>query len=105
MISQDMEETYEMKRGEFKELEKYVEKKQKEVEEICKRNHVTLEEVKEISKLLNYYVLQMIIDNEEHLGTNSIVPMNIRNSVKMKKKKKEKKNVALKKEKEIYMKQ
>jgi hypothetical protein len=86
-ISQDMEITYEMKREEFKELENYYEKKNEEVEELCRKNNVSVEEIKEISEVLNYGE-QIIIENEEQLGTNQIVPMNIRNSVKMMTKKK-----------------
>jgi hypothetical protein len=101
MISEDMEETYEMKCEEFKELENYVEKKHEEIEELYKRSNVTLEEIKEISEVLNYGE-QIIIEKEEQLGKNQIVPMNIRNSVKKKKKKKSEKQ-HLARERKNYM--
>jgi hypothetical protein len=45
----------------------------------------------------------MIIDNEEQLGTNQIVPMNIRNSVKMKmRKKREKERDTEERERNLY---
>jgi 16S rRNA U1498 N3-methylase RsmE len=80
-----MEITYEMK------------KKNEEVEELCRKNNVALEEIKKISEVLNYGE-QIIIENEGQLGTNQIILMNIRNSVKTKKKKKAHKHHLLEKE-------
>jgi hypothetical protein len=102
MISQDMGETYEMKREEFQELEVFVEKKHEEVEELCKRNNVTLKEIQEITEVLNYGE-QIIIENEEQLGTNQAIVMNIRNSINMKKKKKHINSTLPEKERKTYM--
>jgi hypothetical protein len=45
----------------------------------------------------------MIIENEEHLGTNQIVPMNIHNAVKVKKKKKrENQHLARERKRNLY---
>jgi hypothetical protein len=106
-ISQDIEETYENREDslkeveiqedresrnkfineELKKLQEMLTKRKEELEGLCKKNSVTIEEIKEITEVLNHGD-QYIIENEEHLGTSQAVPMNIRSSVKVKKKKK-----------------
>jgi hypothetical protein len=54
-------------------------KRKEGLEGLCKKNSVRIEEIKEISEVLNY---------GEQLGTSQIVTTNIRNSVKLKEKKK-----------------
>jgi hypothetical protein len=62
-------------------VQENIEEKEEEIIQVCKENNVTLQEIKEISEVLSYGD-QMIIECEEILGTNKIVPMNIHNSIK-----------------------
>jgi hypothetical protein len=102
MIFQDMENRNEFIIKELQKLQENIIRRKEEVEELCKKNNATLEEIKEISEVLNHGE-QIISENEEQLRTNQIVPMNIRNSAKMKKKKKaQKQHLAGEKKKELY---
>jgi beta-lactamase class D len=63
---------------EINQMKESVEKEKNEVLDIYSKNNVTIEEIKEISEVLNYGE-QMIMEEEEQLGTNLVMPMNIHN--------------------------
>jgi hypothetical protein len=89
-ICQGMEDSNEIISKEFQKIQESAVKRKEEIEILCKENNVIFEEIKEISDVLNYGE-QIVIENEEHLGTNQVNSMNIRNSIKSKKKKKREK--------------
>jgi hypothetical protein len=89
-ISQDAEVRNENITEKVRVMKDHQDKRNEEVESLRKKNNATLEEIKKISGTLNYGE-QIIIENEEQLGTNQLVPMKICNSIKMKRKKKREK--------------
>jgi hypothetical protein len=74
-------------RKELEEDRKKKEIERKKLNELVSKNHVTIEEIKEISVVLNHGD-QYVMNNEEHLDVNQVVPMNVHQSKEAKKKKK-----------------